>query len=90
MCNLLDADELIARVESLLFLQGLALTNLSIYGDRVSGITVVQSSTLVEYNRFKIIGIAEDNLPYIIISSEDTRNVEGTLWQDGIGKSCIT
>ena len=40
MCNLLDADELIARVESLLFLQGLALTNLSIYGDRVSGITV--------------------------------------------------
>ena len=90
MCNLLDADELIARVESLLFLQGLALTNLSIYGDRVSGITVVQSSTLVEYNRFKIIGLAEDNLPYIIISSEDTRNVEGTLWQDGIGKSCIT
>ena len=90
MCNLLDADELIARVESLLFLQGLALTNLSIYGDRVSGITVVQSSTLVEYNRFKIIGIAEDNLPYIIISSEDTRNVEGTLWQNGIGKSCIT
>ena len=90
MCNLLDADELIARGESLLFLQGLALTNLSIYGDRVSGITVVQSSTLVEYNRFKIIGIAEDNLPYIIISSEDTRNVEGTLWQDGIGKSCIT
>ena len=163
-CNLLDADELVARVnlcyavvecqgsqnhyllaygESTLgffgpllttdivateYLQCLAFCYLAIHRDGVGGVAVgasvdvvyladdtsginficckgtgiddfkslgyririFQRSALVEYNRGKIICVADDDLPYIIISGEDTGDVESTIRQDGIGESGIT
>ena len=51
---------------------------------------IFKRSALVEYNRGKIICVADDDLLYFIIFGEYTGNDESTIRQDGIGESGIT